>query len=88
MSEIHPLRKRFRSLPSSFKGLLRSELRIGHIYELTDLTVSDREDLGLPSKPPTAYSDPNALEALKRIAKATNLKKDTGFDVDKLDFEW
>jgi len=88
LSEVHPLRRKFKSLPESFKGLLQTELSIGHIYELTDMTEMDREDLGLPSRPPSAYSDPEALEELKRIAKVINIKKDTGLDVDKLEFEW
>jgi len=88
LSEVHPLKKKFKSLPESFRGLIQTELSIGHIYELTDMTEMDREDLGLPPRPPTAYSDSKALEELKKIAKMVEIKKDTGLDVEKLEFEW
>ena len=72
---LYPLRKEVRQPPKTFRGLIESLARVGHIYELSDFTADEREEIGLEPAPPTAFSRPEALQQLREVFRRTGLDK-------------
>lgn len=88
VSPIYPLEKTFKSyLPSSLHKLILNLFRLGHIYELMDLWIKRRKQIGLSDVPLSAYTHKEAIEELNYIIEKLGFDKLIGFDVKKKEFK-
>ena len=80
---LYPLRKELPQPPKTFRGLIETLARVGHIYELSDFTSDEREEIGLEPTPPTAFSREDALEQLRTVFRKTGLDRKMGISAER-----
>lgn len=68
------------------KGVSHKLIETGHAVPIDDKRWSKmREDLGLPSLPPTVHSHPKAVKEIQHIIKKTGFDKLVGYKEEKED---
>ncbi|MCR6624231.1 MAG: hypothetical protein NDF58_06655 [archaeon YNP-LCB-024-027] len=86
--KIHPLRKDIVGLQDSLKSPIRSILRTGHVPMLSRYMQRTRSRIGLPSIPPTAYSNTEYVNQMFNLIKSIGAGRRIGFDFDRRDFKY
>ncbi|MCS7369438.1 MAG: hypothetical protein NDF57_06990 [archaeon GBS-70-058] len=87
-SKIHPLRKDIMGLQDSLKFPIRNILRTGHVPMLSRYMQRTRSRIGLPSIPPTAYSNTEYVNQMLNLVRSIGACRRIGFDFDRRDFKY
>ncbi|MEM3382333.1 MAG: hypothetical protein QXL25_05105 [Candidatus Bathyarchaeia archaeon] len=68
-------------VPPSFQAAITNLVNQGHIQSLLDFWIDERAGLGLPERPPSAYSSE------KVVREAQEIIMELGFD-KRIKFDW
>lgn len=83
----HPLEKPIKGkVPPQYRQIIKGIIERGQLLELLDFFIEEREMLGLPEKPQSAYSNPKALKELEAIIEALKYDREIGFNLKKKDY--